>query len=288
MTWLFLSLLTALSVAIRDIFVKIYSKKLSPVAIGAAELFWSLPLLIAGSIFIPVPQLDSVFWWAFIISLPINWTAYILYLYAIKLSPLSLTVPFLSFTPVFMILTGYFILDETVNLFGITGIILIVTGSYFLNFDRKRNGYFSPITSISKEKGAWLMLLVAFIFSFAAVIGKQGIIHSSPLFFTFTFFIAFNSSLLAGMYLFKRTEAGGLWVNRKKGFVLGPLLFAHVSFHGLAISTCTASYMIAVKRSSVIFTILLSWFFLKEKNFRFRFLGTLIMFGGVLLIALRG
>ena len=288
MTWLFLSLATALSVAIRDISVKIFTKDLSPAEIGAAELFWSLPFLLTGSLFIPVPGLDSVFWWAFLISLPINWLAYILYLYAIKLSPISLTVPFLAFTPVFMILTGYLVLDETVNLWGKNGILLIVAGSYILNLEKASKGLFKPFTSLFHEKGSVLMLLVALIFSFAAVIGKQGMAHSSPLFFTYLFFITFNISLLLIFLISRKTNWRCLWSVRYKGGWLGSLLFAHVSFHGLAIMLTTAAYMIAIKRSSIIFAVILSWLILKEENIRFRFIGALTMFSGAVLIVLKG
>ncbi len=116
MQWFFLSLITAISVAVRDVSVKALFEDQHPLEIVALELFWSLPLLVAGCLFVPVPHLDSAFWWAFILSIPLNLVAYILYLYAIKLSPLTLSVPFLAFTPVFMILTGAFILGETVNL----------------------------------------------------------------------------------------------------------------------------------------------------------------------------
>ena len=50
--------------------------------------------------FIPVPPLNEYFYQAFLFALPFEVIAYILYMKAIKISPLSLTVPFLSLTPV--------------------------------------------------------------------------------------------------------------------------------------------------------------------------------------------
>ncbi len=288
MTWLFLSLLTALSVAVRDISVKIFCRELPPLKIGAAELFWSLPLLIVGVLSIPWPVLDEVFWLAFGISLPVNGIAYILYLHAIKLSPISLTVPLLAFTPVFMIVTGNLVLAEKINSLGAIGIFLIVIGSYVLHFDKGVKGFWQPFAAFSREKGAWFMLLVAFIFSYAAVLGKQAMIHSSPLFFTYTFFLAFNVLLLFGFFILKKTSWPDLISFRWRGCLLGGLLFFHVSCHGLAIMLNTAAYMIAVKRSSIVFTVILSGVILREDNFRIRFLGTLIMFLGVIIIAIWG
>jgi uncharacterized membrane protein len=45
---------------------------------------------------------------------------------------------------------------------------------------------------------------------------------------------------------------------------------------------------VAVKRSSILFSVLLSWLILKEKDIRYRGLGTLLMFAGMLLISLLG
>ena len=62
----------------------------------------------------------------------------------------------------------------------------------------------------------------------------------------------------------------------------------HISFHGLAIAGSTAVYMVAVKRSSILFSVLLSWFILREADIKYRGLGTLLMFIGMLFITLLG
>jgi drug/metabolite transporter (DMT)-like permease len=251
-------------------------------------LFWSLPLLGLGCLLVEVPTLDATFWWTFVLSLPINMGAYILYLYAIKMSPLTLTLPFLAFTPVFMIMTGYLVLDEAVTIWGGAGIGLIVFGSYVLNLNRTDSGLLQPFVVLFQEKGSWLMLIVAFIFSFAAVIGKKAIIHSSPLFFTYFFFVVFNIATLIFLSLSGRRRWCQLIDKRWQGIWLGGLLVLHVGCHGLAIALSTAVYMVAVKRSSIVFSVLLSWLFLHEEQAAVRSLATLLMFSGVLLIAFLG
>jgi drug/metabolite transporter (DMT)-like permease len=52
---------------------------------------------------------------------------------AIRVSPLSLAVPYLGFAPVFMIATGYLFLDEIPNLWGVSAIITTCVGGYILN-----------------------------------------------------------------------------------------------------------------------------------------------------------
>lgn len=287
MLWFFLSLLTALSVAARDVSVKAF-RDMPPLEIAWVELSYSLPILLAIFFLVPTPHLDHTFWWALIISLPLNGLAYLLYLHALKLSPLSLTVPFLSFTPVFMIFTGFLTLGESINFWGGTGTGMIVIGSYILNISKARQGILKPITALLHEKGSWLMLIVAMIFAFAAVIGKKGMIHSSPLYFSVLFFLVFNISILFSLLLIGKAKKYHLWERRGRGIWFGGLLTLHICCHGLAITASTAVYMMAVKRSSILFSVILSWLFLKETHILERGFGMLFMLCGVILIVFLG
>lgn len=288
MFWLSLSLITALAVATRDVSVKAF-RELNPMDIAGIELFWSLPLLTLGLLIIPIPELDGTFWWNFGISFPLNALAYIIYLYAIKQSPLSLSVPFLAFTPVFMLITAPMVLGESINLWGGAGIALIVSGGYVLNINSSTESIWQPFQSFLKEKGAGLMMVVALLFAFTAVVGKKAIIHSSPLFFSYLFFVIFNLLILFGLLLHRGgSKASFILRQPGKGTWLGSLLFFHVSCHGVAISLTTAAYMVAVKRSSILFCVLLSWLVLKEGNRAWRGLGSALMFCGILLISVKG
>ncbi|UCD65287.1 MAG: EamA family transporter, partial [Deltaproteobacteria bacterium] len=117
MIWFFLSLTAAISIAARDVSIKTY-EDLDPPEIAILELLWALPYFLVGCLLVKTPPLDQTFWWTYLLSIPINILAYIFYLYAIKISPISLSVPFLAFTPVFMILTGFIFLAETINIWG--------------------------------------------------------------------------------------------------------------------------------------------------------------------------
>ena len=245
MIWFFLSLTAALSIAARDVSIKTYEDLAAP-EIAILELFWALPYFFFGCLVIDIPPLDQTFWLSFVISVPINILAYLLYLYAIKISPLSLSIPFLAFTPAFMILTGFFILAETINFWGGLGIGLIVLGGYILHFKKDQKNFLAPFSSFLHEKGSWFMLIVAILFAFAAVIGKKAILHSSPLFFSYSFFLIFNITVLIGLLLGRKNNWKKLLRNSPRGLWLGTLLMIHISFHGLAIAVSTAVYIVAV------------------------------------------
>jgi len=60
-------------------------------------------------------ETDAVFWTCVLTGLPLEVLAFLCYMKALKVSPLSLSVPFLAFTPGFILLTGWFILGETIR-----------------------------------------------------------------------------------------------------------------------------------------------------------------------------
>ena len=290
MLWFFLSLMTALSVASHDAWVKKFFSAMSTYEMLTYPLIYSLPLLVLVLAFVPVPHLDSAFLWAFLISLPINGIGFFLHVRAIQVSPLSLTLPYLSFTPAFMILTGVVILDEMLNLWGIFGIVVICAGGYTLNIEpgTEKNNFFAPLKGVFHETGSWLMLIVAFLYSLGAVFGKKAILHSSPLFFSISFFAIMNFLLVAAFLIVGKIQLQTFKAQSAKGIVAGGLFFAHVLFHAFAISLTKAAYMISVKRLSVVFGLVYGSLIFKEKNIAIRFIGTLLMVGGAVLIILKG
>ena len=288
MLWFVLSFLTALAVASHDAWVKKFFSGLSTCEMLAYPLIYSLPLLVLTLPFVPVPPLDGIFFSAFLISLPINAIGFFLHLRAIQISPLSLTLPYLSFTPVFMILTGALVLDEMPNALGIFGICIICAGGYILNLAPGRHSVLAPLKAVLREKGSWLMLIVAFVYSLGAVFGKQGIVHSSPLFFAITFFTALNILLLVLFRVGGKIKWYTFAQQRLKGIVAGLLFFAHVLLHAFAISLTKAAYMISVKRLSAIIGLIYGGVIFKEKNLAVRTVGTLLMVVGAVVITLWG
>ena len=288
MLWFTLSFLTALAVASHDAWVKKFFSDLSTYEMLAYPMMYSLPLLILTLPFVPAAPLDAVFFRAFLISLPINGIAFWLHLRAIQVSPLSLTLPYLSFTPVFMILTGALVLDELPNAWGIFGIVIICVGGYILNLTPGSHSVFTPLKAVLREKGSWLMLIVAFAYSLGAVFGKQAIVHSSPLFFATSFFTILNILLLILFWICGKIKLQTFGARRQEGIVAGLLFFVHILLHAFAISLTKAAYMISVKRLSVIIGLIYGGVIFKEKNLAVRTIGTLLMVSGAVIITMCG
>lgn len=228
-----------------------------------------------------IPSIDIRLIHVFILSLPLELVAIILYIKALSISPLSLTVPFLSFTPAFLLLTSPIMVDELPSITGIIGVMFVVFGAYALNIKSIRMGLFYPFRMLSKEKGTLLMIFVAFIYSITSNFGKLGVIYSSPAFFAASYF-----SLLA-IILFMITIKKGNYRNifKKELFLIGLFSSMMITFHMMAIKLIYVSYMIAIKRSSLLFGIIFGYLFFHEKGLKEKLIGGAIMIAGMLLIS---
>lgn len=286
--WFIPAILTAVAVASQDAWIKKWFSHLSPIEMFVLPLVFSLPLTLLTLAFVPVPTLDGVFYASFIISLPLNAVPFILYMKAIRRSPLSLTLPYLAFTPVFMIPTGYLFLGELPDIWGMMGIATVCTGGYVLNIDVRHWSVLEPLRSVFRETGSWIMLIVSFIFGFSSVVGKLAILHSSVMFFQMSFFATLSITLLLIFGIAGKLNFAALFAHPGKGVIAGVLLYLHLLFHGIAIAMTKAAYMISIKRMSILVGVIYGGFFFAEENIVIRFLGSLLMFAGAVIILIAG
>ncbi len=287
MLWFILGLLTGLASASQDAWVKGQFGD-SVYEMLAYPLLYSLPMLALAMFIVAVPPLDSVFWWTVIVALPVNAVGFYLYMWAIQASPLSLTLPYLSFTPVFMFVTSPLLLGEIPNIWGVLGVCIIVAGSYVLNIDPATYTLFSPFKAYIKEKGVLVMLMVALVYSVAAVLGKKAILHSSVMFFTLTFFLVLNIAMLLILVIAGKIRPTRMTGKPVQGLVAGALFFTHLVCHGWAISMTKAVYMISLKRMSILFGVIYGGLFFSERHLGYRLIGAGLMVFGAALISLKG
>lgn len=285
--WVLFALFCAFSLATSDALTKKALKLHNEYLIAWLRLGFSLPLLIIAFILIPIPQVKKEFYLILFISLPFEIAALVLYIKALKISPLSLTLPFLSLTPLFLVIISYIMLGESVSFVGAIGIILIVIGSYVLNIKEFKKGIFEPFIAISREKGSIYMILVAFIFSITASLGKMGIESSSPIFFGAIYFflivIAFTP-----IALYKAKDS----LSQLNGAILRMALLPGIFYslmiitHFIALSLTNVAYMISVKRLSLLIGIIYGYYLFKESDIKERFLGAILMLTGFILIVI--
>ncbi|MDI6800441.1 MAG: DMT family transporter [Thermodesulfovibrionales bacterium] len=286
--WILFALVSAFTLATSDAFTKKALLIHNEYLIAWLRLLLSLPILFVSLLFIPIPPLDKDFFTAFFIALPLEVAATILYIKALRISPLSLTLPFLSLTPVFLIVVPYVLLGERISIFGGIGVFLIAAGGYTLNIKEFKKGIFEPFMAIKREKGSVYMIIVALIFSFTSSLGKMAIEHSSPVFFGAAY-IAVLVFFLTPIALYKgRDELRPVLKNGaiKSAVIPGILQSAMIISHMIAMSLANVAYMISVKRLSLLIGVFYGYLFFKESGIKERMLGTVLMLAGFMLIVL--
>ncbi len=287
--WFFLALATALFTASGDAFSKHYLRHFGSPNMALVRVLGPTVCLLPALFFWPWPPLSKKFWLTLALLYPLETIAMLCYMEAIRVSPLSVTVPYLAFTPAFIILTGRVVLGERLSLPGMVGIFMIVLGSYFLHLAEIKKGLLEPFKATFREKGSWLMLLVAFIYSITSVFLKVGINQSERFFFAFFYYSWLGVFMAVVLKIFFRADPKAVLRFCPRGaFLVAASQSAAVVCHVWALSLAPVAYMIAIKRLSVLFGVLIGGVFFKEKAFRVRLLGAIFMVSGVFFIAWAG
>jgi drug/metabolite transporter (DMT)-like permease len=282
MTWVWLALGAALSLSLSDVLAKRALRTANPWLVAWVK-FGGAAVLTAGFLVVsPWPL-----WWPFLgllaVALPFEVLAIYLYHRAISMSPLSLTVPMLAFSPVFLIFVGWVLLGERTAPLGWLGVSLITLGAYILNL-RPGLGILEPLRALWREPGARLMLAVAALYSVTASLGKMLVLLSSPTFFG-AFYMLMVTLILSPIAL-RPGASGGLREIRPLVAIGIALLYgAMVIFHFQAIELAPVAYMIAVKRTSLLFAVLWGGIFFREEVTAYRAAGAVIMVAGVALLS---
>ena len=285
MIWAILSILSGFSVATSDALLKKYLiKEKTMLLVWSRFGFASLFLLLIFP-FVDVPNLDIIFWVILLMLIPLEIVALFLYVKSIQQSPLSLTLPFLAFTPLFLIPISYFALGELPSTIGIVGISLIVIGSYIINFSSSK-GILGPFKALVKEKGSLMMLAVAFIYSITSAVSKIPLQRSNALFFSILYTIMIF--LVLTILIFNNIKNNIKNIkNNIKGFAYSGFFYGlMILFHFIALSLVIVPYMISLKRTSSIFGVAYGWLMFKERKIAERMFGTLLMVCGAVLILL--
>jgi drug/metabolite transporter (DMT)-like permease len=287
MLWILLSLGTALFSASEAALTRHGFEHTSPSSAVAAPLIFSLPLFALTLPFLDTPQVQPEFWSVLIILVPINAAGFYLQTWSFKSSPLSLTVPFMAFTPAFVLLTGFLYLGERPSAWGCAGVLITVIGGYILYADGK-GGVWAPFKAILHERGSMLMLGAALVWSVASVMGKQLILLSSPLYAGCVFSLSHNVALLILLVIIGQIRPAELRTKAKHGLGLGLCLYLHILCHFAAVSMTTVAYMLSIKRLNGLFALGFEHFFFGQPLLRHRLHGTAWMTAGAVIIAIMG
>lgn len=209
-----------------------------------------------------------------------------LYFRALQISPLSMCIPFLAFTPVFLIPTTYVLLGQRPQAVKLLGVALIVAGSLAMHRTLFRVGWLAPVKAVIQEKGSRYMLLVAFIFSLTNPLDKK-LVDMSDVYIEA---VAYGTGLVISFYLLARSQkadflaaarGNGKWIALAGLFDAVSLLFQLASYTYLAVVVT-----VSIKRAGIVLSVFAGWLFFRERGITDQVIAASVMFCGVLILYL--
>jgi len=305
MLWALLSGIGACSDAAYYIVNKRFLRSVQPDLLAASGFLCTGIFLLVLSLMRGIPALGPDFFYAVGATCAINVLGTTLAFRALKATDISLAVPMLSFTPLFLVLTAFVMLDEIPSLAGMAGIVIIVAGSYILNTAAEHSSLLDPFRAMAGHPGILAMFFVAFLYAIAIGFDKMVVLNSDIVFGSGVVFFIIGSAFL-GIFLLK------YWVNRPKActapedvlaqpvqhtagsardvLVAGILIAIFLTIESVAINAAyldqIVPYVSAIKRMSIIITVLYGTLIFRETGIRQRVSGAALMVAGVVLILL--
>ncbi len=286
--WFPLSLFFALWTSISLLIVKKMTRKLHPQTILLTGGLFVLPfmfvlVLLTGGI----PNVSQSFYKFMLTAGLLDVVAFISSTWAIKLSEISLVAPLAAFGPVFTTLAAAVVLKEIPSLIKFIGIIVIVLGAYLLNLNDIKLGILDPFKKLFSDRGAKLFFFANFIWGLTPILQKQAIFQMSP---TVPLFASFFGVIIVILFLIplsinKVKQDGVIVMNYLWLFIILGLFSSLSQLAAFtAFSLTNLGYSTAIFKLSIFFSVIFGGVFLKEKRFKERVFGAVVMLIGTILL----
>ncbi len=287
MLWIFLAAAGATVNAAYYIVTKRLLHTIDRNVLAAGGFFVTGVFLFILALIRGIPPLGNELFIAIAATSVLNIIATTLVFRALAITDISLAIPMLSFTPIFLILTSF-------------------------NLSSPHTSFLDPFREILKDRGSASMLIVAFIYAIALNFDKKVVLNSDPVFGSalvylvigISFFVIGQASVQHDRTVQNRTSlpANQLpatpvqqpWL--MEPYFSGVLAFATIGIL-LAIESVTINYafmmqivpyVIAIKRMSIILTVLYGTIVAREGEALLRLTGAGLMVAGAVLIILAG
>jgi drug/metabolite transporter (DMT)-like permease len=243
--------------------------------------FFRYPALLVTPISTFSTMTTDAFWWVWFADGALNAVAAFYYIRAFKEADASLVAPLMLLTPIFMLVTSPLMLGERVSPMGAIGILLAAIGSYQLGKDEKQARYLDAFKALAQNRGVRSMLVTVTIWSVTSNLDKLGVKASTPLLWSWSIscFVAFCSGLF--WLAHRNGDSNVTW----RSVIPGVGLASQALLQNTALTLILAPYVISIKRTSAVFTVVLSSLLLGENIYR-RLYGALIITAGTFLMIL--
>lgn len=278
----------ALAFSGADISRKLLASWMRPVPLLFALAAGMAPFFIAWHVKEGASLPGSDYWLPGLSSTVINVAANLAFIEAVRRSPLSLTIPLLSLTPVFTAVLAIPLLGEIPEPRQWLGIGAVVVGAFWLNLGRGSVSFAQAWRAFVREPGSRLMVGVSLMWSLAMPLDKLAVTAAGPSFHG----VVLNVGVAVALVLLatargKLSEFGDL--RHRPGLLVFGILISVValSLQLMAIKMVWVGFVETMKRGVGSFLALLWGRLIFDEAFdRQRFVAVAAMGLGVALILL--
>lgn len=238
------------------------------------------------------PEVPAAYFLPTLLSISLNLAANFLFLRAVQISPLSLTTPYLAFTPVFTAVTALIFLGQVPTTVGAIGIVIVCLGAFFMNPGNSDDGPLAPLKALWTERGSFYMIIVALIWSITPILDKTASDLTNPIWHTMI--LAAGVGLIFLVFRGVRDRSISPLIKEFKIMpwwlaVAGLLAVGAMAFQLTSYAFIDVAYVETVKRAvGVTAAIAAGYFFFGERDIWRRLLGALVMSAGVAMILFAG
>ena len=156
-----------------DLTRKLSLKKISPESILIIFSIFQIFIFSFWVFFFDISFLIKDYFFVGILLVLINVISALFFLNSLKLSELSMTIPLLSFTPLFSAIFSFFLIDEKLEIFQYIGIFFIIFGTMILySRSLKVSEIFQSIAILRNNAAAKYMLSVSIMWSLTPILDK--------------------------------------------------------------------------------------------------------------------
>lgn len=289
MLWILFALGSAVLMTIGSIIDKRVMRHEHAMEYGAGQGVFAFILLLALP-FIPL-RIPWQLYAAMYVSSALFVAGHLYYLRSIRHSELSSSFPLTNISPLFLLVIAFVLLGERPSGIDITGVLLLILGTYLLQSAGCKGGLLEPLRSLARSRYALYMVLAMVVFSFTATLEK-GIMNRGVEALTMAvvlrLFIASNHLVLevyrhGAKEVFRdvRKDGGSLLAASLAG-IGASLLY----FMALAVPGALVSLVIPVKRVSTLLSALIGGTLFHEHRLGVKLAACCVMIAGVALVAL--
>lgn len=227
--------------------------------------------------------------WLLSFSLGFIQTVYFICLIeAYRVGDLSIVYPISRSAPLYTLIWATLFIKEIPSARGVFGIGLVILGIFVISMRDFRSNRFSPQSQTTFSSFPYLLASISAVFgSVYSVLDKVAVQILHPIFYTWL--INFWMSGYVGVYLLFHREVPffKVWKESKKEMFTIALLqnIGYVCFL-MALTMSKVSYVVAFRQVSALFGAGMGILILKERQWKTRMAGALILTLGLVLITL--